>query len=230
MTEDEDKPLGERLEDLLRRQAAGRDTPAWIHNLLAGRGKGTKIAERGDARVVATREDGGWCEIELRLTFPTPPPVGKRFWKPEGRGMPRSGFASLSYIVVDEIVQNDADISATSWPRVDERGRLVFTDEPARYVRTDVRELADFLQATDLRPRGRFTAIRMGTTLAAVVRADKLARPGDKPISPGKWLVPPIYDISDAARNKAKAAFYAAVAPTLSQEQVRKIREEAEGP
>jgi hypothetical protein len=228
MTGDDDKPLGARLEDLLRRQAAGRDAPAWITDLVAGRAEGTKIDERGDARVVATRADGGWCEIEIRLTFPTPAPVGKRFWKPEGRGMPRSGFASLSYIVVDEIVQNDADISATSWPRVDERGRLVFTDEPARYVRTDVRELAEFLQATDLRPRGRSTAIRMGTTLAAVVRTDKLTRADDKPVSPGKWLVPPIYDISDAARNKAKAAFFAAVTPTLSPEQVRKIRKEAE--
>jgi hypothetical protein len=228
MTGDDDKPLGERLEDLLRRQAAGRDAPAWIHDLVAGKAKSTKIAEQGDARVVARQEDGGWCEIEVRLTFPTPPPVGKRFWKPEGRGMPRSGFASLSYIVVDEIVQNDADLSATPWPRVDDRGRLVFSEEPARYVRTDVRELADFLQATDLRPRGRSTAIRMGTTLAAEVRADKLARPGDKPVSPTSWLVPPIYDISEAARNKAKAAFYAAVAPTLTPEQVQRIREEGE--
>lgn len=228
MTGDDDKPLGERLEGLLRSQAAGRDTPAWINDLLAGKARGTTIDEQGNARLVATREDGDRCEIEVRLTFPTPPPVGKRYWKPEGRGMPRSGFASLSYVVVDEIVQNDADLSATSWPRMDDSGRLVFTDEPALYVRTDVRELADFLQETDLRPRGRSTAIRMGTTLAAVVRADRLARPAGKPVSPAEWLIPPIYDISDAARNKAKAAFYAAVAPTLSPEQVQKIREEAE--
>ena len=229
MTGDDEKPLGERLERLLRSQAEGRDTPRWIHDLLTGKTAGTVVEEHGKARVVATRADGSRCEIEVRLTFPTPPPVGKRLWRPEGPGLPKRGLARLSYIVVDEIVQDDADVSLTPWPKVDDSGRLVFSDEPALYVRASVEELTEFLANTDKRPPRSSTAIRMGTVLAAVVRADRLSTPAGSPVPPSEWLVPPVYDISTAARNKANAAFYAAVAPTLTQKQVQEIEQEAEG-
>ena len=62
----------------------------------------------------------------------------------------------------------------------------------------------------------------MGTALAASVRTTRLAA-GETRLE--KWLVPPVYDITAPARDKAKASFYAAVAPTLDRKEVKAIRE-----
>ena len=65
----------------------------------------------------------------------------------------------------------------------------------------------------------------MGTVLAANVddsvlpaaESDDEVREGaaPEPRDPADWLKAPVYDISADAREKAKEAFYAAVAPTL---------------
>lgn len=36
-----------------------------------------------------------------------------------------------------------------------------------------------------------------------------------EPRGPAEWMEPPVYDVTGAARDKAKEAFYAAVAPTV---------------
>jgi hypothetical protein len=67
--------------------------------------------------------------------------------------------------------------------------------------------------------------LRMGCVLA--VRVDKSVLPepesneelreqaSSEPRHPDEWMEPPVYDVTEAARDKAKEAFYAAVAPTV---------------
>ena len=227
MTGSDEHPLGAQLEDLLRRQAERRGAPAWIRDLLAGQTTDATLDEEGDARVVATRAGGDRCEIEVRVIFATPPSIGRKLWRPRGVGLPRKGLEKLSYIVVDEIVGDDADVSVSAWPKVDDRGRLVFSDEPALGVRTNVKALTDYLNTVDFRSGRGSAPLRMGSALAAVVRTARLSGGDRSPVPPASWLVPPVYDISTPARAKAKEAFYAAVAPTLSPAEVEAIEQEA---
>lgn len=233
MTADDDQALGARLEKLLRRQAKGRKAPKWIRDVLAGKEVDATVREEGDARVVVTRPNGDRFEIELRVAFPSRPPVAVKTWKPEVREawrelakfaqLSEEDLARLSYIVVDEIVgQYAADVSISSWPSVDDRGRLIFSEEPAASVRIDVRELTAYLKRTGFRWGSKVREIRMGTVLAAAVKTEHLADDGAK-VAPKDWLVPPAYNITAPAREKAKEAFFAAVAPTLTSEQVAEI-------
>ena len=224
MTADDEQALGARLERLLREQAKRRDAPPWITEFLAGTTAETSIEEQGDARVVVTRPDGDACEIELRLAFRTPPPVGERPWRPAGAGLPGEGLEKLSYIVVDEIVGGDADVSVSPWPLVDDRGRLLLPAEQPLGVGAAVETLRTYVNRPDVRAGRRPIDIRMGTALAAVVRTTRLAA-GETRLE--KWLVPPVYDITAPARDKAKASFYAAVAPALDRKEVKAIREAA---
>lgn len=216
--------LGTRLERLLRAQAESRDAPDWIVDLLAGEDVKVKLTERGDARVVFTRRGGDTCEIEVRLAFRAPPPVADRPWRPAGAGLPRDGLEKLSYIVVDEIVGEDADLSVSSWPMVDDRGRLLMPPEDPLAVYAEVEALRAYVNRPDVRAGRRPIEIRMGTALAAEVRTRAI---GDAQPRLDKWLVPPVHDITAPARDKAKAAFYAAVAPALDPKEVKAIREAA---
>jgi hypothetical protein len=149
----------------------------------------------------------------------------RRLWKPEGLTLGRDELRQLSYVVVDEIVEDAARLSVSSWPRVDERGRLHFErTERARSVRADVKELRRFVSSHRASGRGA-VPLRMGTVLAVTVDDSVLPEPESdeemreqaepEPPHPGAWMTPPVYDISADARDKAKEAFYAAVAPTV---------------
>ena len=156
----------------------------------------------------------------------TNPPLPRgRLWKPEGLTLGRSDLRTLSYVVVDEIVEDAARLSVSSWPRVDEQGRLHFErTERARSVRVDVKELRRFVSAHGA-GRRRAAPLRMGTVFAVSVDDSVLPEPESdeemreqadpEPRHPGAWMKPPVYDITADARDKAKEAFYAAVAPTL---------------
>lgn len=220
----DDEPLGTRVERLLRAQAESRDAPEWIVDLLAGEDVEAKLTERGDVGVVFTTPGGDICEIEVRLAFRAPPPVADRPWLPAGVGLSRDGLEKLSYIVVDEIVGEDVDLSVSSWPMVDVRGRLLMPTKDPLAVHAEVEALAAYVNRPDVRAGRRPIDIRMGTAMAAEVRTRAMgaARP-----RLDRWLVPPVHDITAPARDKAKAAFYAAVAPALDPKEVKAIREAA---
>ena len=220
----DDEPLGTRVERLLRAQAESRDAPEWIVDLLAGEDVEAKLTERGDVGVVFTTPGGDICEIEVRLAFRAPPPVADRPWQPAGVRLLQDGLEKLSYIVVDEIVGEDVDLSVSSWPMVDVRGRLLMPTKDPLAVHADVQALTAYVNRPDVRAGRRPIDIRMGTAMAAEVRTRAMgaARP-----RLDKWLVPPVHDITAPARDKAKAAFYAAVAPALDPKEVKAIREAA---
>jgi hypothetical protein len=237
MTGDGDS-LGAQLEELLRRQAKRGEAPEWIRDVLEGKEVGATLEEEGDARVVVTRPNGDRFELELRLTFPRKPPVAVKTWKPEidDEWKELAEFAKLSeeelkplsYVVVDEIVgQDDADVSISSWPSVDERGRLVFPDEPEISVHISLEELTKHLNDNGFLWSKRSDELRMGTVLAVAVRTELLPEDGAR-LAPQEWLVLPAYDLTEPARAKAKEAFYAAVAPTLTEEQVAEIEQAAD--
>jgi hypothetical protein len=150
---------------------------------------------------------------------------GMEVWQPEGLDLPGATLQTLSYVVVDEVVENAVRLSVSAWPSVDEAGRLRFEgDERPRSVPADLKQLRTFVKAKRA-GGGRSSQLRMGTVLA--VRVDKSVLPEPesneemrehaflKPRLPDEWMEPPVYDITGAARDKAKEAFYAAVAPTV---------------
>jgi hypothetical protein len=150
---------------------------------------------------------------------------GMKVWQPEGLDLPAATLKTISYVVVDEVVENAARLSVSAWPSVDEAGRLRFEGgERPRSVPADLRQLRNFVKSNRA-GGGRPSQLRMGTVLA--VRVDKSVLPepesneemrehaSSDPRRPDQWMEPPVYDITGAARDKAKEAFYAAVAPTV---------------
>jgi len=150
---------------------------------------------------------------------------GMEVWQPEGIDLPGATLQTLSYVVVDEVVENAVRLSVSAWPSVDEAGRLRFEGgERPRSVPADLKQLRAFVKAKR-GGGGRSSQLRMGTVLA--VRVDKSVLPDPEsneemrehasatPRLPDEWMEPPVYDITGAARDKAKEAFYAAVAPTV---------------
>lgn len=149
-----------------------------------------------------------------------------KVWQPEGLDLPGATLRTLSYVVVDEVVEEAARLSVSAWPRIDAAGRLRFAgDERPRSVRADLRQLRTFVKSNRAGGGSRSTRLRMGTVLA--VRVDKSVLPepesneemreqaSPEPRGPDEWMKPPVYDVTGAARDKAKEAFYAAVAPTV---------------
>ena len=120
--------------------------------------------------MVFTTPGGDICEIEVRLAFRAPPPVADRPWRPAGVGLRQDGLEKLSYIVVDEIVGEDVDLSVSSWPMVDVRGRLLMPTKDPLAVHAEVEALAAYVNRPDVRAGRRPIDIRMGTALAAEVR------------------------------------------------------------
>ena len=106
----------------------------------------------------------------------------------------------LSYIVVEEIEGGLVGLAVSEWPRTDERGRLRFDSEPMQAA-VERRAFEDFLD----RHRQPGRPLRVGDVFAA--------RTGLPTHNPEDWIEPPVHDVTAEAREAAKIAFYAAVAP-----------------
>ena len=124
----------------------------------------------------------------------------------------------LSYIVVDELESGRAGLSVYRWPRVDEWGRVRFLlDEGPVLVGVPVETLRRFVWRHRLPRRGARRPLRIGDVFAA----ETSGQPPQRLDDPAEWLRPPVYDITADAREAVKAAFFAAVAPTLDPERDR---------
>lgn len=219
----------ERLLDLLLAQAEKSDAPDWTVDVLEGREEAA-YKQEGASLLRVERSDGQVFEIRVQLVPPVTPPVLVGPWIPGGE-VPEEEVESLSYIVVDEIVGRTGELAVTPWPQLDERGRLRFPGEEPLTVRALADDLSEYLSQPGPAAPPERRAVRMGDVFAARVdreRLEALAREDDvagEPPSPNAWLIPPVYDIGEAARGKAKEAFYAAVTPTLSEDQAEAMLE-----
>jgi hypothetical protein len=226
-----DRPLADRLIELLLRQARERDVPQWVISLLEQREEPREYVEASASTLRVKRGEGEELEITVRLVPPAPalPSVGR--WMPVGTPLPKTELEHVSYIVIDEIVGDTVDVSISRWPDLDERGRLLFAeDESPRTVRASAAALEKYLSSVDFRSAHWPRSIRMGDVFAARVRKRKLRaleREGETaatPRGPSAWMIPPVYDITAQARDKAKEAFYAAVSPTLRPPEARAMK------
>jgi hypothetical protein len=228
-----DRRLADSIAAAVGQQARRRRAPSWICDVLDGASGEVTIREQDDVGVRVTREDGEWFEIRLQLVLPTPLAEGRGPWSPDGLELKDEELFRLSYIVVDEIVGDVADVSVSPWPRLDARGRLFMGDDPAVSVRASRAALDNYLKRADFRSADDSVGprpVRMGDVFAARVRHSKLAAAessavvGAPPLRPSAWIVPPIYDVRARARDKAREAFYAAVTPTVGAKEMRALQ------
>lgn len=124
----------------------------------------------------------------------------------------------LSYVVVDELESGHGGLSVYQWPHVDDFGRVRFDlDEEAHVAGVSAEGLQRFISRHRLPRKGARRRLRIGDVFAVET--------GELPTGfleePSSWLRPPVYDITVDARDAAKAAFFAAVAPTLDAERDR---------
>jgi hypothetical protein len=137
---------------------------------------------------------------------------------------PRSvRWKELSYIVVDELSEDVATLVISEWPRIDERGRRrkIGDSWEAGVGRAELETMLSERRvpkpmASDQELRER--EVRIGDAFAALTLRPRGRKPAIT--SPWRLIEAPIYDVSAAARDAAKAALYGAMAPTLSVDEV----------
>jgi hypothetical protein len=114
----------------------------------------------------------------------------------------------LTYIVVDEIVEDTVGLSLHPWPDADREGRLRFqAGKAAARVAVPKRDWCDFLRGLDLgfslERGGR--GPRVGDAFAAEVNASP-GRTWRRPLT--RWIPGALHDLTREARKVAKLAYY----------------------
>ncbi len=126
----------------------------------------------------------------------------------------------LSYIVVDDIMDDTVTLAVHPWPVADEDGRVRFVDLNAcQHATVSLREM----ETQIYRRRRLRREPRVGDVFGAVVNdAAKrvLSKREDTTSELSSLLTPPIYDLSRDARVAAKLAYYAAMTPLLAEEEM----------
>jgi hypothetical protein len=152
-------------------------------------------------------------------------------WRPPslGRGKPRD----FHYLLVEELFQSLVGVALSSWPQVDEQGRLRFPAEEPLTFAVDRASLERYLAKR--RPRSlRKRALRIGDVFAVKVDPAGLRAVADQleqrtqlepVLHASEFLRRPVYDVTADAREVAKASFYAAVSGRLSPEQAASLRQ-----
>ena len=156
-----------------------------------------------------------------------PAPVDLRVWLPAAltQHAPFDGdeaaeaASQLSYVVVDEIVDDAIGLTITAWPYADEEGRLRFLGEDRRlHVGVGRAELQAHLYGSEGRTP------RIGDVFGAELRPEwnRADATSDEP----SWVEGPdevfqgaVYDLTQAARTVSKLAYYGAVTSVLSSSQ-----------
>jgi hypothetical protein len=156
-------------------------------------------------------------------------------WLPDSLGAHRlttDDVKRLSYIVVDEIVDDVATLAVYPWPVADAAGRVRFPDLSAcRHVALSRQALEDELYhgslERDPRPGDVFGAVLTDAAKRRLARHDHLTWR-----SPRSLVDPPIYDMSADARRLAKLAYYAAMTTVLAKKDADrwKLTKNAEPP
>lgn len=129
----------------------------------------------------------------------------------------------LTYIVVDEIVEDVVGLSLHPWPDADREGRLRFPSGKAA-VRVSVpkKDWCDYLRGLDLgfslERGGR--GPRVGDAFAAEVRGS-IGRRWRHPLT--RWIPGTLHDLSREARKVAKLAYYGSATDRWDIEQAEEL-------
>ncbi len=151
-------------------------------------------------------------EFEQRVPVPevaATPPKEHRLWLAGTHVRPRE---TDSYVVVDERDEGVIILVVAAWPRLDDLGRLDFRGR-RRSVAVDEEALNTVVKRRAKRPEGVDRDVRMGDAFSVRGRVN-----GD----PSTWGR--IIDVTGEARDQARIAYYAAVAPRASEKEARALR------
>lgn len=140
----------------------------------------------------------------------------RRPWLPAplaAHGFDADSVQALSYVLVDEQVDDAVTVTVLPWPVADGAGRLRFDDlASAREIGLSLSALRDELYEGWLSRRPRvgdvFAAALSAQARAALESQQELA--WERPLA--EFVDGPVYDLSAEARMAAKLAFYAGVA------------------
>ena len=167
---------------------------------------------------------------EQRAPQPEEQTGGDEFWRPHELGdiAPQSGD---TYLVVDDQIVGTLRLVAAPWPRLDQRGRLVFERSHRRRSESQEVFFADEQSFHDAVEPAREIHhqinrdIRVGDAfwvrgLEPLPAAHATSAPA---VSFGlaSWL--DVVDVTHGARVAAKTALYAAVAPTVTPGQAEEL-------
>jgi hypothetical protein len=145
-------------------------------------------------------------------------------WLPaslRAHGLTENEVTRLSYVVVDEIVDDTVTLAVHSWPVADKDGRVRFPDlEACRHAAVPRRALETQLYRGWLEREPRLGDV-FGFLLTDAAKR-RLSRQPDVRWQRGlRSLVDgSVYDLSPDARVVAKLSYYAAMAPVLAEEEV----------
>lgn len=185
-----------------------------------------------------------------RLTPPEPDFAQRPPWVPRTLelALERRDLAERwAYVVVDEIVDSQVGLAISPWPRLDPEGRLLFADpERDQLVGVSLDRFRALLDGNRylllIAPAGhrpdRDTAAALAGREVRIGDVFAVPRPAE-----GGWTrsgaggetelaaaEDPVFDITFEAREAAKLAGAAAVAPALSEDEARRyLDEEGEG-
>jgi len=152
-------------------------------------------------------------EFEQRVPVPeveaTPAPERRLWLAGDRRVAPR---ADDSYVVVDERDEGVLVLVVAAWPIHDDLGRLDFRGR-RRSVTVSEATLNEAVLKRAKRPAGVDRPVRIG---------DAFCVRGEVGRDPAKWGR--IVDVTGEARDQAKIAFHAAVAPKATPRDVRALR------
>ncbi len=145
-------------------------------------------------------------------------------WLPDqlrARNLTVNDAARLSYIAVDEIVDDVVTLAVHPWPVADGQGRVRFPDlDACRHATVSLRSLRTQLYQgwlqRDPRVGDVFGAVLTDAAKLALAKRDN-ARHQLRSL-----VTPPVYDLSHDARVAAKLAYYAAMAPVLTEKDMNR--------
>jgi hypothetical protein len=136
-------------------------------------------------------------------------------WGPEDLPVPRDQLRSWSYVVLEEIVDDVALLRRWAWPVVDQLGRLVWPSLGESGTQTAVVDLG-LLVVQLYRPTELWRRPRCGDVFAVESVGRGWRRSGDRDLVDVASLFDgEVYDVSAAAREAAKLAYLASVAPVM---------------
>ena len=153
-----------------------------------------------------------------------PPPDSTVAWAPEDLALSADELAGLSYVVVEDMVDQLALLRRWPWPRVDPLGRLIWHDG-SEYDSDAAAVEVPLLRAQLYTPNGLRRHPRCGDTFAAAGSVEVRWHTVTEVTDLRELFSGALYDISADAREAAKIAYQAGLGavrpPRAVDEQVR---------